>query len=155
MAIKLNIVENEKQPLDDFKNDEITEKGEPGRENIEIFGLEVADVEGYKSRGDYFAWDEYNRDRDRLGRVVDELVDGTFARLSGDFSLIHDGLMHQNDADFVLKDFRPYVSAWEHLGEVYGDRRRWNRMALANTANSGFFSSDRTIREYAEDIWHV
>lgn len=126
-----------------------------GRDNIEIFGLEVADVEGYKSRGDYFAWDEYNRDRDRLGRVVDELVDGTFSRLSGDFNLIHDGLMHQNDADFVLKDFRSYVSAWEHLGEVYGDRRRWNQMALANTANSGFFSSDRTIREYAEDIWHV
>ncbi len=126
-----------------------------GRENIEIFGLEVADVEGYKARGDYFAWDEYNRDRDRLGRVVDELVDGTFSGLSGDFNLIHDGLMHQNDADFVLKDFRSYVSAWEHLGEVYGDQRRWNQMGLANTANSGFFSSDRTIREYAEDIWHV
>lgn len=126
-----------------------------GRDNIEIFGLEVAEVEAFKANGNYYAWDEYNRDRERLGRVVDELIDGTFAGLSGDFSLIYDGLMHQNDADFVLKDFHSYVDAWEHLGKLYGDQHHWNAMALANTANSGFFSSDRTIREYAEDIWHV
>lgn len=126
-----------------------------GRDNIEIFGLTVDEVEALKSSNRYFAWDEYNRDRDRLGRVVDELIDGTFAGLSGNFNLIYDGLMHKNDADFVLKDFHSYVDAWEHLGSIYGDQRRWNAMALANTANSGFFSSDRTIREYAEDIWHV
>jgi starch phosphorylase len=124
-----------------------------GLDNIKIFGLTVEEVEALKN-GYYFAWDEYNNDRDRLGRVVDELIDGTFAGLSGNFNMIYDGLMHQNDADFVLRDFRPYVSAWEELGVTYGDQRTWNRMALANTANSGYFSSDRTIVEYAKDIWH-
>lgn len=125
-----------------------------GAENIQIFGLTVDEVEALKN-GYYLAWDVYNGDRERLGRVVDQLVDGTYARLSGDFSMIHDVLMHQNDADFVLKDFRSYVDAFECLCGKYADKRAWNRMALANTANSGFFSSDRTIREYAEDIWHV
>ena len=125
-----------------------------GAENIRIFGLTVDEVEALKN-GYYLAWDVYNGDRERLGRVVDQLVDGTYARLSGDFSMIHDVLMHQNDADFVLKDFRSYVDAFECLCGKYADKRAWNRMALANTANSGFFSSDRTIREYAEDIWHV
>ena len=125
-----------------------------GAENIQIFGLTVDEVEALKN-GYYLAWDVYNGDRERLGRVVDQLVDGTYARLSGDFSMIYDVLMHQNDADFVLKDFRSYVDAFECLCGKYADKRAWNRMALANTANSGFFSSDRTIREYAEDIWHV
>ncbi len=137
----------------DGANIEIAELA--GADNIKIFGLTVDEVEAIKQEGHYFSWDLYNQDKDRLGRVVDELVDGTFARLSGNFNMIYDNLMHQNDVDFVLKDFRPYVQAWEELCETYQDRARWNRMALANVANSGYFSSDRTIREYAEDIWHV
>ena len=126
-----------------------------GPNNIKIFGLTVEEVEAIKREGHYWAWDLYNADRNRLGRVVDELVDGTFAKLSGNFNMIYDGLMHQNDADFVLKDFMPYVRAWEELEETYQDQAVWNRMALANIANSGHFSSDRTIREYADEIWHV
>ena len=137
----------------DGANIEIAELA--GENNIKIFGLTVEEVEAIRARGHYMAWDLYNADRDRLGRVVDELVDGTFAKLSGNFNMIYDGLMRQNDADFVLKDFMPYVTAWEELEETYQDQAVWNRMALANIANSGYFSSDRTIREYADDIWHV
>ena len=60
-----------------------------------------------------------------------------------------------NDHDLVLKDFYSYVDAWEELTQAYGDRAKWNRAAVHNTARSGYFSSDRTIREYAHDIWHI
>lgn len=126
-----------------------------GKENIKIFGLTVEEVEAIKRDGAYLAWDEYNADKERLGRVVDELIDGTFSGLSGDFNMIYDGLMHQNDADFVIKDFRSYVDAWDELTKLYEDQHTWNQIALANTAASGYFSSDRTIKEYAKDIWHV
>ncbi len=61
--------------------------------------------------------------------------------------------MDANDPDFVLADFTSYVEAWEELTQIYADKETWNRMALMNTARSGYFSSDRTIREYAKDIW--
>lgn len=125
-----------------------------GRDNIKIFGATVEELDVIKASNSYYAFDEYNRD-DRLHRVVDELVDETFAGLSGDFKMIYDGLMHFNDADFVMKDFRSYVGAWEELNALYSNSQEWNRRALANTANSGFFSADRTIKEYAHDIWHV
>jgi starch phosphorylase len=126
-----------------------------GDENIKIFGLRTEEVDELKASGRYYAWDEYNADRDRLGRVVDELVDGTFSRLSGNFESIHDYLMVNNDPDLVLKDFRAYVQAWEELTNDYPDTIKWNRAALHNTAKAGYFSSDRTIREYARDIWHI
>ena len=63
--------------------------------------------------------------------------------------------MQSNDHDLVLKDFYSYVQAWEELTHSYAaDRTAWNRSAVHNTAKSGYFSSDRTIREYAADIWH-
>ena len=126
-----------------------------GRENVKIFGLTEPEVVALQQSGQYFSWDEYNADRNRLGRCVDELTDDTFSRLSGTFDSIRRELMDNNDHDLVLKDFRSYVNAWEELIEAYGDPIKWNRMALMNTANSGHFSSDRTIREYAHDIWHV
>ncbi len=126
-----------------------------GRENVKIFGLTEPEVVALQKSGQYFSWDEYNADRDRLGRCVDELTDSTFSRLSGTFDSIRRELMDNNDHDLVLKDFRSYVTAWEELLDAYGDPIKWNRMALMNTANSGHFSSDRTIREYAHDIWHV
>lgn len=126
-----------------------------GEDNIKIFGMRENEVEALRDGGRYYAWDVYNADRDRLGRVVDELVDGTLDKLSGRFDSIHDALMQRNDEDFVLADFQSYVDAWDELERVYPDAHRWNRMALHNTANSGYFASDRTIREYASDIWHV
>ena len=134
----------------DGANIEIAELA--GMENEKIFGMKVEEVEALRA-GNYFAWDVYNADRDRLGRCVDQLTDGTFARLSGNFNSIHDELMGNNDYDFVLADFKSYVQAWDELTAVYDDQRTWQRMALHNIANSGHFSSDRTIRQYAEDIW--
>ena len=124
-----------------------------GYENVKIFGLTEPEVVALQKSGHYFSWDEYNADRDRLGRCVDELTDTTFSHLSGTFDSIRRELMDNNDHDLVLKDFRSYVQAWEELVDTYGDTLAWNRMALHNTANSGFFSSDRTIREYRDEIW--
>ena len=124
-----------------------------GRDNVKIFGLTEPEVVALQQSGHYFSWDEYNADRDRLGRCVDELTDTTFSGLSGTFDSIRRELMDNNDHDLVLKDFHSYVKAWEELVESYDDTLAWNRMALYNTANSGHFSSDRTIREYRDEIW--
>ena len=126
-----------------------------GDENIKIFGLRTEEVDALRASGNYWAYDLLKKDPDRLGRIVNQLKDGTFARLSGNFDSIYDELMVGNDHDLVLKDFYSYVDAWEELTQAYGDRAKWNRAAVHNTARSGYFSSDRTIREYAHDIWHI
>ena len=126
-----------------------------GRENEAIFGLTTPEVEELRASGQYFAWDIVNSDRARLGRIIDQFVDGTFAAQSGNFESIHHELMFNNDYDLVLKDFHSYVDAWEALTATYPDAQDWNRRALHNTAMSGWFSSDRTIREYRDEIWHA
>ena len=126
-----------------------------GRENEAIFGLTAPEVEQLWASNSYFAWDTLNGDRERLGRVMDELKDDTFAGLSGNFESIYNELMNNNDPDLVMADFRSYVDAWEKLTYSYGDQETWNRKALLNTASSGWFSSDRTIREYRDEIWHA
>ena len=137
----------------DGSNVEISEL--VGPENIKIFGLHADEVEALRVSGRYYAWDQYNADRGRLGRAVDQLTDGTLARLSGNFDSVHDYLMVNNDPDLVLRDFHAYVQAFDELTADYADRRRWNKSALHNTAKAGYFSSDRTIREYMADIWHI
>lgn len=137
----------------DGSNVEITQL--VGEENIKIFGLRAEEVSSLRAEGSYYAWDLYNADRARLGRIVDQLTDGSLSHLSGNFESIHDYLMSSNDPDLVLKDFYAYVQAWEELVSVYGDRHRWGQACVHNTAESGFFSSDRTIREYANEIWHI
>lgn len=126
-----------------------------GRENEAIFGLTAPEVEQLWASNSYFAWDTLNGDRERLGRVMDELKDSTFAGLSGNFESIYNELMNNNDPDLVMADFRSYVDAWEKLTGSYDDQETWNRKALLNTASSGWFSSDRTIREYRDEIWHA
>lgn len=126
-----------------------------GRENEAIFGLTAPEVEQLWASNSYFAWDTLNGDRERLGRVMDELKNNTFAGLSGNFESIYNELMNNNDPDLVMADFRSYVDAWEKLTGSYGDQETWNRKALLNTASSGWFSSDRTIREYRDEIWHA
>lgn len=126
-----------------------------GRENEAIFGLTAPEVEQLWASNSYFAWDTLNNDRERLGRVMDELKDNTFAGLSGNFESIYNELMNNNDPDLVMADFRSYVDAWEKLTGSYGDQVTWNRKGLLNTASSGWFSSDRTIREYRDEIWHA
>ena len=126
-----------------------------GEDNIKIFGLRTEEVDKLRAEGGYFAWDFYNKYHDSIGRIVDRLTDDTYARLSGNFQSVRDELMVNNDHDLVLADYASYIEAWEELSEAYGERRSWNRSAIHNTSQSGYFSSDRTIREYASEIWHI
>ena len=136
----------------DGSNIEISELAGP--ENIKIFGLRADEVQQVYASGTYFAQNLLNQNP-TLARIVNMLTDGSLSRLSGNFESIRDYLLINNDPDLVLIDFDAYVKAWEELTQSYADRRSWNARALHNTANSGFFSADRTIREYMEDIWHV
>lgn len=125
---------------------------EVGKENITIFGLTAEEVEHYRKNGGYFAFDCYSKN-ERIKRVVDSLTDGTFSDNPGDFTGIKDSLLLSNDFFFVLCDLPAYIAAWEKTMKLYTDRNAWNRISLRNIAASGYFSSDRTITEYAKEIW--
>ena len=125
-----------------------------GMDNIFIFGFSAEQVENFYRHGGYSAQGCIDYDP-RLKRITSQLIDGTFSRSGQGFWGIHDALLRSNDEYFVLGDFDSYVSVWEELDKAYSDKERWNRMSLANIANSSFFSSDRTIAEYAKEIWHV
>ncbi|MBO5244976.1 MAG: glycogen/starch/alpha-glucan phosphorylase [Selenomonadales bacterium] len=125
---------------------------EVGEDNIVIFGLRADEVMRYYEQGGYSAWDEYHKNR-RLKTVLEQLVDGFFAKEGDAFRPLYDYLLYNNDEFFVLKDFAVYCAAQEEVDRRYLDTKAWRRSALINIARSGFFSSDRTIRQYAEDIW--
>mgnify|MGYP002578792966 FL=1 len=142
----------------DGANVEIVE--EVGADNAFIFGLSSDEVINYEQKGGYDSRQIYNSDPE-LKRVVDQLVDGTYAQ--GDTEMYRDLynslLMPQgnNQADvyFILKDFRSYAEAQEKVEAAYRDKDRWAKMVLLNTASCGKFSSDRTIQEYVDDIWKL
>lgn len=137
----------------DGSNIEISEQ--VGMENVKIFGLTTEEIQDIRNRGSYNSRELISSDS-RIGRLIDCLVDGTLDESGIKFWKVYDAMVTQNDDFFVLKDFSAYMSAWEDLEDIYrGDRERWRLMSLRNTANSGYFSSDRTIREYAEEIWHI
>ena len=121
-----------------------------GREHCEIFGLRAEEVLNYYATGSYKAWDEYNTNP-AVRLVVSQLVDGTY----GDFHSLRDYLIQGNDEFFVLKDFGAYDRAHKNMNRKYEDQVAWLKSSAINIANSGVFSSDRTIKEYADDIWHV
>ena len=125
-----------------------------GMDNICIFGYSSEEVDNFYRHGGYFAQNCIDADP-RLRRMTNQLVDGTFLRSEYDFWGIYDALLRSNDEYYVLGDFDSYVKAWEKLDKIYTDKERWARMSLANIANSSFFSSDRTIAEYAKDIWNI
>ncbi|MDD3164773.1 MAG: glycogen/starch/alpha-glucan phosphorylase [Oscillospiraceae bacterium] len=127
-----------------------------GRENMQIFGLTSGEVDAYCRSGTYLSWDAYKADP-RLERVVNQLVDGSFfgADDSLKFFQVYDSLLRNNDEFFVLKDFGDYLAAWRTLAATYQDAPRWRKMSLHNIAMAGDFSSDRTIAQYAGEIWHI
>ena len=134
----------------DGANVEIRE--EVGDENIFIFGLTVPEVEALDARG-YSPWDYYHRDEE-LRAIIDWLGSDYFT--PGEhhaFGALHHSLTGGGDPYKVLADYRAYVQAHERVDAAYRDRRRWAKMAILNTARVGKFSSDRTIHEYARDIW--
>ena len=142
----------------DCANVEIVE--EVGEENAFIFGLSSDEVMNYEKNGGYNPYDIYNNDEE-ISRVVNQLVDGTYA--NGDterYRDLYNCLLNNKGSDrpdmyFILKDFRSYAEAQEKVEKAYVDKERWAKMALLNTACCGKFSSDRTIEEYVEDIWHL
>ena len=142
----------------DGANVEIVE--EVGIENAFIFGLSSDEVISFEQNGGYNPWDVYNNDHD-VRRVVNQLVDGTYANGNSEmYRDLYNSLLttkggSRADMYFILKDFRAYADAQEKVEEVYRDKERWAKMALLNTACCGKFSSDRTIREYVEDIWKL
>ena len=136
----------------DGANVEIVER--VGFENAEIFGLRVEDVDHLKQENAYNVWDYYNNHYE-IKRVVDTLTDGTFSSDPNDFRVIYNELMFKNDEFYVLADFNAYKDAQERVQQRYQDKAGWARMCLVNIAKSGFFSSDRTIKQYAEEIWHI
>ena len=133
---------------------------EVGAENAFIFGLSSEEVINYENNGGYNPTDIYFNDWE-LKRVIDQLMDGTYA--NGDHemyknlynSLLNTKSSSRADMYFILKDFRAYAQAQQEVEEAYRDKDRWAKMALLNTACCGKFSSDRTIQEYVEDIWHL
>ena len=125
-----------------------------GLDNCEIFGLKDEEVKNLKANNQYRAWDYYNNDL-KIRRAIDSLTNGTFSSNQEEFKIIHDELMNKNDEYFLLADFESYANAQRHVVELYQDRAKWARICLVNIAKSGFFSSDRTIEQYVEDIWHL
>ena len=136
----------------DGANVEIDE--EVGAENIFIFGLTVEQVEALWSKG-YNPWDFYHADEE-LRAVIDWLgSDYWTPGESGAFAAVHDSLLKHGDPFLVLADFRAYCEAQAKVDAAYRDKARWAKAAILNTARVGKFSSDRTIREYAEQIWKL
>ena len=136
----------------DGANVEIRE--EVGAENFFLFGLTVEQVAALRRRG-YQPWEVYRNDR-RLKQVLDALSSGVFSpEEPGLFRPVVDSLLNGGDPYLVLADFAAYCACQEEVERAYRDRERWTRMAILNVARTGKFSSDRTIREYAEGIWGV
>ena len=125
-----------------------------GEDNIKIFGYSSEETQNFYTRGGYSAQDVINGD-ERLRTMVNQLVNGFFEKSDYNFWGIHDALLQSNDEYFVLGDFDSYVKAWEETDKLYSDTNKWQQMSLANIANSAFFTSDRTIREYADEIWGI
>jgi len=136
----------------DGANVEIAE--EVGDENIFIFGLTVEEVAALWAKG-YNPWDRYNADEE-LRAVVDWLGSDYFTPGEhGAFGALHHSLLQGGDPYLLLEDFRSYCDAQARVDAAYRDPKRWAKMAILNTARMGKFSSDRTIREYAKDIWNL
>ena len=126
---------------------------EVGPENFFMFGLSASEVESLRAGG--YRPAALCEGNSELRQVLDLVRDGFFSR--GDpeqFRIIVDGLLGW-DTFMLLADFESYVDCQTQVGRVYEDAQRWTRMSILNVARSGLFSSDRTIREYADEIWHV
>lgn len=125
-----------------------------GDDNIVIFGLKSDEVLNYYKNGGYNSKEIYNNDM-RIKRIVDMLIDGSLNVPENEFSEIYDNLLKYNDEFFVLKDFDSYVKAKQGMDELYCNKSKWNEMAIINIASSGKFSSDYSIKNYANNIWNI
>jgi starch phosphorylase len=126
-----------------------------GEENEIIFGLKADEIQNMVDNGTYSPWDVYN-ENETVKNVMDSLFSGPWC--DGDpnrFRMVFDEIMNRNDQFFVLADFDAYCEACEKADAFYSDKKKWAKACLLNIANSGYFTSDRTIEEYNRDIWHL
>ncbi|MCI8805684.1 MAG: glycogen/starch/alpha-glucan phosphorylase [Clostridiales bacterium] len=141
----------------DGANVEIRE--EVGDDNIFIFGLKSDDVINLQNNGGYNPWFVYNMNQD-VRKALIQLINGTLDEDTELFREIYEVLLNgfggsRADEYFILQDFEDYARAQADIDAAYKDKKKWAKMAVLNTAKSGKFSSDRTIKEYADEIWEV
>jgi glycogen phosphorylase len=125
-----------------------------GDSNIFTFGLTADQVLHYTQYGGYRSKEYYHHDS-RIKQAVDQLVNGFFSGVNNEFEPIFDSLLEENDQYFVLKDFASYADTQKHIGETFTNQQTWQKKCLVNIAQAGYFSSDRTIQEYADHIWGI
>ena len=127
---------------------------EVGENNMVIFGLTSQEVMDLERNRTYNFRDilDFNPD---LQKIIGQLSDGTFSENRDEFKEILNHIYGEGDPYFVLKDFNAYVEAQNKINTLYENRRGWLQMCLINIAHSGIFSSDNSIKKYAEDIWHI
>lgn len=135
----------------DGANVEIVQESK--EENNFIFGLRVEDIEELQNKYDS---KEYYLNNPSITRILDSLIDGTFNDGgTGEFKELYRGIIEEGDSYFLLADFEAFKMAEEKVFAAYKDEKKWAQMCLMNIANSGAFSSDRTIMQYAKEIWHI
>jgi len=141
----------------DGANVEIVE--EVGEENAFIFGLSSDEVIAYENNGGYNPMEIFNNDQD-IRKVLMQLINGTYSRDTELFRHLYNSLLNtlstsKADTYFILKDFRSYADAQRKVGIAYQDEAAWAESAILNVACSGKFTSDRTIKQYVDEIWHL
>jgi starch phosphorylase len=125
-----------------------------GDDNIVIFGMDAKEVTDAYKNGGYDPMSYYQNDP-RIKQVIDQLTNGFFERVDrNEFVDIRNNLIY-SDNYFILKDFDSYIKAQEKINELYKDQEKWLRMSIINTAKSGFFTTDRTMKQYNDDIWKL
>ena len=136
----------------DGANVEIVE--EVGKENAFIFGLSADQVMEYEKNGNYNPRDVYNNNQD-VRQILTQLVNGFYSPENPElFRALYDALL-EKDTYFTLLDFDSYKEAHNRIDAAYRDEQHWARTAMLQTASAGKFSSDRTIEEYAKEMWHL
>ncbi len=135
----------------DGANVEIVE--EVGQEHAFIFGMSSDEVINYENNGGYYPIEIFNNDAD-IKKVLTQLIDGTYSENKELFKPLYDTLLNK-DTYFILKDFRSYAEAQKKVEAAYRNTEGWAKSAILNVACSGKFTSDRTIQQYVDEIWHL
>ena len=125
-----------------------------GEENMFIFGLRVDEVKSLKAKG-YNQMEYYNKNPE-LKAVMDMIINGEFSPAKKEeFKALYNLLMYYGDTYMLMADFEDYMKTQEKVSELFKNSQAWTKKAIINAARMGFFSSDRTITEYAREIWKV
>ena len=132
---------------------------EVGEENIFIFGMKAEEIMKSAAENSYDPWSVYNMNQGAR-MALTSLINGTFDSNTELFRELYDSLLNgvngsRPDEYFVLADFEDYCKTHKIIDEAYKDEKRWAKMAIMNVAKSGKFSSDRTIKEYSDEIWNL